>query len=300
MKTKIAPLLSMIALIAACSAIGAQNQRTRRSFSTNSGDQVITNCHDIQITYDRRPSITDETEMTFAASQVSNLRIQMAKGGIYVNGWDRNEYSVKTCKAVPADDPNTAGTLREINTSNANGQLSVNGPSGREWVADLIIMVPRLSSMDLETRNGPLQLRDLAGNIHLTATNGPIGLNNVGGVVDSTTTNGPISVTGASGDHRVTATNGPVHIGLSGVRWEGPGLEVSTRNGPLSLSIPDEYASAISIQTSDHSPVICKARACAGAARTLSSPSTIRFGNGDPIVRLTTENGPLSIQAAKN
>src|SRR5262245_483981 len=237
--------------------------------------------------------------MTLTASQISNLRIQMAKGGIYVNGWDRNEYSVKTCKAAPDDDPNVAGTLREIGTSNSNGQLTVNGPSGREWVANLIIMAPRLTRMDLETRNAPLQLRDLAGNIHLTATNGPISLHNVGGVVDSTTTNGPISVTGASGDHRVTATNGPVHIGLSGGRWDGPGLEVSTRNGPLSLSIPDEYASPISIQASDHSPVRCTARACAAATRTLGSPSTIRIGNGDPIVRLSTENGPLSIQASK-
>src|SRR5262249_12192334 len=85
MRTKTAPLLSMSRLSAACGAIGAKNQRPRRSFSTNNGDQVITNCDDIQITYDRRPAVTDETEMTLTASQISNLRIQMAKGGIYVN-----------------------------------------------------------------------------------------------------------------------------------------------------------------------------------------------------------------------
>jgi hypothetical protein len=239
--------------------------------------------------------------MTLPSSQVSNLRLQNEKGGVYINGWDRNEYSARTCKAVPDDDPNPTATLREITTTNTtNGQLAVNGPSGREWVANLIIMVPRLSKMEIETQNGPLQLRDLAGNIHLSATNGPISLRNVGGVVETTTTNGPISLVGGSGDHRVTAANGPVHISLSGSRWDGPGLEVSTKNGPLSLSIPDAYGSGIRIQASDHSPVNCKAPACAGAIKTLSSPSIIQIGNGDPIVRLSTLNGPLSIQAGKD
>jgi len=302
MRSKLALLLlAMFALIGLSLAIGAQSSRNGRSISTNvSDDRAVTNCGDIRLTYDRRPAITEEAEMILPSSQVSNLRLQNAKGGVYINGWDRNEYSVRTCKAVPDDDPNPTATLREITTTNTNGQLAVNGPSGREWVANLIIMVPRLSKMDIETQNGPLQLRDLAGNIHLSATNGPISLRNVGGVVETTTANGPISLVGGSGDHRVTAANGPVHISLSGSRWDGPGLEVSTKNGPLSLSIPDAYGSGIRIQASDHSPVNCKAPACAGAIKTLSSPSIIQIGNGDPIVRLSTLNGPLSIQAGKD
>ena len=302
MRSKLALLLlAMFALIGLSLAIGAQSSRNSRSISTNvSDDRAVTTCGDIRLTYDRRPAITEEAEMILPSSQVSNLRLQNAKGGVYINGWDRNEYSVRTCKAVPDDDTNPTVTLREITTTNTNGQLAVNGPSGREWVANLIIMVPLLSKMDIETQNGPLQLRDLAVNIHLSATNGPISLRNVGGVVETTTTNGPISLVGGSGDHRVTAANGPVHISLSGSRWDGPGLQVSTGNGPLSLSIPDAYGSGIRIQASDQSPVNCKAPACAGATRTLSSPSVIQIGNGDPIVRLSTLNGPLSIQAGKN
>jgi DUF4097 and DUF4098 domain-containing protein YvlB len=299
MKTELSCGLALFALIGLASAFSAQRLRNGRSISTeDSDDRSITNCGDIRVTYNRRPAITDEAEMTLASSQVANLRLENAKGGVYVNGWDQNEYSVRTCKAVPDDDPNAAGTLREITTTNANGQLSVNGPSGRDWVANLIIMVPRLSRMDLQTQNSPLQLRDLAGNIRLTATNGPISLRNVGGVVDTTTTNGPISLTGASGDQRVRANNGPVHVTLSGPRWDGPGLEVTTQNGPLSLSVPDSYASGIRIQASEHSPVSCKAPACAGATRTLSS--VIQLGNGDPVVRLSTSNGPLSIQGGKD
>ena len=169
-----------------------------------------------------------------------------------------------------------------------------------KWTANLIIMAPRLSSMDIETRNGPLQMRDLAGVLHLAAANGPIALNNVGGVVETTTTNGPIALKGASGDQRLSAMNGPVHVELSGSRWDGPGLEVTTKNGPLSLSLPDNYSSGIAIQTSQRAPVSCSAPACSGATRYLGSPSVIRLGNGEPIVRLSTGNGPLSIQTARN
>src|SRR5262249_23680236 len=143
-------------------------------------------------------------------------------------------------------------------------------------------------------------LRDLAGVLHLAAMNGPVALNNVGGVVDTTTTNGPISLKGASGAQKVTAVNGPISIELSGNRWDGPGLEVSSKNGPLSVSVPDGYSSGILMQTSDKSPVSCKAPACVGATRSPGASNVIRLGAGDPIVRLTTANGPVSVQAPKN
>jgi hypothetical protein len=301
MKTKSILLLTMVAVVSLPLMMDAQGPRKGRSTSTNvNGNQPVTNCGDIQVMFDRRPAMTEETEMMLPPSQVSTLRAQMANSGIYLSGWDRNEYSVKTCKAVPDDDPSPSATLREITTNNANGRLSVNGPAGREWMANLIIRVPRLSNLDLQTQNGPLQVRDVAGNIQLNATNGPISLDNVGGSVQATTTNGPISLKGATGDHRLMATNGPIHVGLSGSRWDGPGLEASTQNGPLTVSIPNAYDSGIRIQASDHSPVSCKVPACAAATRSPSSPTIIRIGNGEPIVRLSTVNGPLSIQAAKD
>jgi hypothetical protein len=293
-------LILMMALIAIPLATSAQQTR-RRSTSTNiDGYGPVTTCGDIHVTFDRRAALTEEARMTLTPGQVSVLRAQASNNGIYVTGWDRAEYEVRTCKAVPDDDPNAADTLRQITTANSGGTISVNGPSGREFLANLIIMVPRLSSMDLKTANGPLQLRDLAGVIHASAANGPISLQNVGGSVEATTSNGPISVKGSSGDHHLTATNGPIHIDLAGGRWEGPGLEASTQNGPLSIAIPDNYGSGIRIQASDHSPVTCKSSVCSQAVRTLTSPSIIRFGSGDPVVRLSTVNGPLSIQGVNN
>src|SRR5262249_58146928 len=107
-------LLAMFALIGLSLAISAQSSRNSRSISTNvSDDRAVTTCGDIRTTFDRRTAITEEAEMILPSSQVSSLRLQNAKGAVYINGWDRNEYSVRTCKAVPDDDTNPTVTLRD-------------------------------------------------------------------------------------------------------------------------------------------------------------------------------------------
>src|SRR5437868_1812330 len=103
MKTRIVSLLTMVAFIALSSAFYAQSRRTNRSASISMDNNVpVTDCGAIRVTYDRQPAVTEETQMSLSASQVSTLRARISKGGIYVNGWDRSEYSIKTCKAVPA------------------------------------------------------------------------------------------------------------------------------------------------------------------------------------------------------
>jgi hypothetical protein len=301
MKTQIACVLPLVLFIVL--RADAQNRTNRNNGSSGMNvntDGPVTDCRDIRVTFEGKSAVNDQSEMILPASQVSTLRTQLSTGGVFITGWDRSEYSVKTCKSVP-DDSDATGALRDIVTNKTGTtQISVSGPNDRPWTANLIIMVPRLSNMEIETRNGPLQLRDLAGNLQLKATNGPITLQNVGGIVETTATNGPISLSGVSGDQRINTTNGPVNLQLSGNHWDGPGLEVSTKNGPLSVAIPDAYSSAILIQTSDRSPMNCTAAACAGAYRNTTSPGTIQIGSGNPTVRLSTSNGPLSIRSARN
>src|SRR5215471_1930146 len=143
MKTRMIFLQVMIVLAALAPAVHSQGRRSNRSASVNvERDRPVANCGDIRVTYDRQPAVSEETEMSLPPSQVATLRTRLSNGGIYVNGWDRGEYSVKTCKAVP-DDSNATGTLRDISTtSNGNGELTVTGPNDRDWTANLIIMVP--------------------------------------------------------------------------------------------------------------------------------------------------------------
>src|SRR5207244_1938461 len=109
---------------------------------------------DLRVTFDRRPAITEQTQMSLSPAQVSVLRAQASNSGIYVTGWDRSEYSVTTCKAVPDDDPNASATLREIVTTFSDGRISVDGPShvscsGSAWDGP---------GLEASARHGPLSI----------------------------------------------------------------------------------------------------------------------------------------------
>lgn len=92
--------------------------------------------------------------------------------------------------------------------------------------------------------------------------------------------------------------NGPISVRLAGNRWDGR-LEAHARNGPLSLSLPEGYASAVSVQSSGRSPFQCRAKACGEARKNWDEDSRrIEFGDSSaPVVRLTTVNGPVSIRS---
>ena len=68
---------------------------------------------------------------------------------------------------------------------------------------------------------------------------------------------------------KIHAVNGPLTIALAGTRWEGKGLDADAKNGPLTLKLPDDFASGVRVETSDHAP-FCAAppRAARPAART--------------------------------
>jgi hypothetical protein len=86
MKTKLF-LLMTIALPLLVAAQGRQNRQVRqarRSTNLNVDIEKVTNCGDLRMTFDRRPAITEESEILLPASQVSTLRAQTENSGMYV------------------------------------------------------------------------------------------------------------------------------------------------------------------------------------------------------------------------
>src|SRR5262249_44218352 len=117
MKTKLTLIFTMVCIAAVSSITDAQNRRAGRSAGMSMDtDKLVMSCGDLHVTYDRRPALTEETQVTLPAAQTSALQAQTANSGIFVTGWDRTEYSVTTCKAVP-DDANASATLRGITTN---------------------------------------------------------------------------------------------------------------------------------------------------------------------------------------
>jgi DUF4097 and DUF4098 domain-containing protein YvlB len=300
--------LLVITLFTMCSCwlfetTSAQQKRNRNISVTTSGDdKIITECGQIKIRIGDTEAIRSEQVQTIPRAAISSLQARPHQnGGIHVQGWDRDEYEIKACLAARSENPAEAKAILDgIKLSIQDGVVKIDGPNREDWVGYLLVQAPRAAILDLSSMNGPIGINGISGNVQARAVNGPITFNDVSGTVKADVQNGPITVSGSAGDFRLSAQNGPLTIDLVGNQWTSGSLEGHTENGPLTLRVPESYQSSVRVDASKHSPIQCQASQCREAVRTWDRPSRIQFGAADPVVRLSTVNGPVTITSPKH
>jgi hypothetical protein len=289
--------------------VASAQKRKSRNITINDSDdgsivispdgkgRLLTECGQLRMKIGDDEPIRSQQEQIVAKSAVSSLRVKAARnGGINVQGWDRDEYAIKLCLAIAADSDVPAAELQnQIKLLVQNGEVSIQGPDTSDWVGYLLIMSPRSATLDMHSYNGPITVSDVAGTIEGHTLNGPLTFRNVSGRVRGEAQNGPITVAGgSSGDYSLQAQNGPLTLVLPDGNWDGQ-IEGRTQNGPLTLKISDGFRSSVLVEASKHSPVTCRAAACAKSPRSWDRPNEIKFGDSEPVVRLSTVNGPVTI-----
>lgn len=264
--------------------------------STHWGDGPAADCSDLHIRLnDERPTIESE-ERTVSRGEAPVLRVhEVENGGVQVHGWEKDTYSVTACKAAVGGD--AARLLSQIKLAVQGGEVSVSGPHGEhnDWTVFLLIRTPRSADIEVTAHNGPVSFYTVDGKITTRATNGPISMKDCSGEADISAQNGPISFSGTSGKLRLHTQNGPITVSL-GSNWDGSELVADAVNGPLTLRVPSGFHSSFLVQSNGHSPVSCHASICADARKTWDDEHRrIEYGSGSPVIRLSTENGPISV-----
>lgn len=274
-----------------------------RSMSISDGrHQPASDCSDLHIRFDDRDAAMKSEERTITKAEAPTLRVHPhTNGGVQVQGWNKDVYSVTACKAAANYDGDADRILSQIKLSVQNGEISTSGPSDeRDWTVYLLIRAPKAAVIDLETANGPLSLYSVDGKLTAHATNGPITLRDFSGDADVQASNGPITITGGSGSLRIHTQNGPISINLEGKSWNGSGLTADAQNGPLTLSVPADYQSSFSVESRNYSPMSCRASICENARKTWDDNNRrIEFGTSPALIRLSTVNGPVSVQSSR-
>jgi len=203
-------------------------------------------------------------------------------GGVQVKGWDQSNVAGSARIQVQADSEADARTIaRQIVIGTGSGALRADGPKsgdGRSWSVSFVLSAPR--QMDLE----------------INAQNGPVGIAGISGRIAATTTNGPMSLSELGGNVRARTTNGPLSIALAGTSWTGEGLDAETRNGPVSLTVPDGYSAQLEASTVNGPlhlgiPVTIQGELPGGRVKSIKAP----IGSGGAPIRAVTTNGPVSI-----
>jgi hypothetical protein len=295
-------LISLSALLA-LGFTSARANRHRHSVNISGGHRhPATDCSDLHIRFDDQDAVVRSEERTVTKSEATVLQVHPhSNGGVQVMGWDKETYSVTACKAAAGSSDEAERILSQITMSIENGRVSTKGPEDDdEWTVYLLIRTPKSASLEMETTNGPLSFYDVDGKLTARAHNGPISLKNFSGDAEITAVNGPISLDGSKGSVRIHTENGPISVELEGKTWSGAGLSADAKNGPLTLMVPSGYQSSFVVESTNYAPVSCKASICDNARKTWDdNHRRIEYGNAPAMIRLSTVNGPVSVQESR-
>ena len=268
------------------------------SFTTNyaDGDERVESCSDIVMRFSREGTndiVTARRSQTLSLGS-NSLRIEGNRGGVRVQPSTDGKSSALICMAAGAPSDKAAeAILDRLTVVNERGVLRVDGPEDDEWAAMIVLSVPDGSTLELSATNGPLRVGDVDGRFTLRTANGPIKVVHVGGVVDARAQNGPIKFLGHSGEVSLIAQNGPLDVELDAKEWSGKGLEGSTQNGPLKLSVPDGMKSGVELTGGRLWSARWDWTQHLGDE---DGPHTYRVGTDPVRVRLSTVNGPVKIR----
>jgi len=299
MKTFSFYIATGICVAGLCVPAGAQNRRDH-NLSINA-DGNAEHCSDLKVRANGGEIAQATETFNLQRSEAPMLEINdsAGQGVIRVRAWDQSTYAIEVCKVAVADNRAAAEQLvRGINVMRSAGRFSTAGPANRDdgrWQLYFIVRAPKDANLDIQSRNGPVSVAQMAGNTKLRAVNGPVSIQDCTGMVDAQTTNGPISFSGNGGEVKLNATNGPISLKLSGDVWNGSKLEAHTENGPISVSAADTFRTGLRLETDGNAPLNCRAEFCRNAWTDGTSNQRVLQLNGSDTIRVTTHNGPVSV-----
>jgi DUF4097 and DUF4098 domain-containing protein YvlB len=295
--SKIAPLLL------ACVLLGSSAfAHDRHSISISTTDAA--NCEDAIQVHGTNLSVVKGEQAEAAPNRPLKVTAYR-NGGVQVRTADRQDFSIRLCKAAVARDAAVAqAMLAKILLSVRDGVVSVQAPessesSEREVVAMLMIEAPRGATIDMSARNGGISIRDFDGSATARTINGGISVHRSRGKIKVEAQNGGVSIRESSGDIRADVQNGGLSIRLDN-EYTGGMLEAHTRNGGLVVEVPPTFRSSLEVSGSQHTSIVCR-DVCDNGQRTWDDDRRMfRMGSGQPVVRASTVNGGVVIQAPED
>jgi hypothetical protein len=228
-------------------------------------------------------------EQTLAA--VGRLSVDPGRnGGVTIKGWLDNQVLVRSRVETWADTDSDASLLASRVRVDANtGQVAATGPDPQSsdrgdsgWAVSYEIFVPQVSDLNLQSRNGGVSISDVRGRIEFTTRNGGVNLKRIAGEVSGST------------------LNGGVHIELAGSTWDGRQLEVSTKNGGVTVALPDTYSAHLRAETvnggvrSEHPAITPQATPVSSRSRARNLDMNV--GAGGPLIHVSTTNGGITLK----
>ena len=217
-----------------------------------------------------------QEQSEFAVNRTAQIKVTPGEeGGITVRGWNRPFARLIVCRYAAAHTKAQAERVLEgVVVWNAKDEISASGPAidtNQAWWVNMILYVPRQSTVDIRATSGGVAIRNMAGTVSAVATTGGI------------------SVAQSSGHYTVSTDGGGITLDrVSGV------VEASSRNGAIALKLPTADEQTVEAKIAEGGEILCTLRGCEGA-QWGAGHRQLRLGAGQPDIRLSTVAAPILI-----
>jgi DUF4097 and DUF4098 domain-containing protein YvlB len=173
----------------------------------------------------------DEVDKSAQADPRGEVVISNVAGEVQVTGWDRNEVHVR---ADLSDDEQRL----EFRTSGARTTIEVVLPRGHSYrgSTDLIVQVPRNSSLTMTTVSADQTIKDVRGMQRLQAVSGTIQTELWNEDVEVKNVSGEVNVRGHSGKGTLRATSVSGGLRLEDI---GSEMELNTVTGDMTVRVAE-------------------------------------------------------------
>jgi hypothetical protein len=226
---------------------------------------------------------TARREVTQSAEHVegSALTIQTHNGGVEVLGSpEQSDVQIhatlvaRGATEAEAEERLAAASLKVERDDKGRLHITPVFPEPRHGGdgASIRVSLPGATNVTVESSNGPITVRGLAGLLIADTSNGPVDVSDHDGPAEIETSNGPVSVSNIGGKLVVDTSNGPLDL----ENVNGP-VTADTSNGPIALSLRPGQRGPLHLDTSN-------------------GPIKVRVGSAfTGMVRLDTSNGRVTV-----
>lgn len=201
-------------------------------------------------------------------------------GGVTVKGWLQSQILVRARVEASGDTAAAAASMAsQVTIDSSGGQVRASGPQAADnswWSVSYEVFVPQNTDLTLKAHNGGLTISDVRGQIHFDAQNGGVHLKRVAGDVSGAT------------------VNGGIQVDLTGTIWDGRQMEVSTRNGGVTVAMPSYYSAHVQAET--RSGRVQSDFPITTQGDLSSRRLDFALGSGGPLIHVTTENGGVRLK----
>ena len=232
-------------------------------------------------------SFNELREMTAPAG--GTLTVDSGRnGGIRVVGENRSDVLIRACVQTWGNTDEAARSLAQSIRISTSPVIKADSSDETGWAVSYEIRVPNASHLNLKAHNGGISIASVDGSLEFE------------------TTNGGVSLVDVAGDVHGRTTNGGVKVALSGNSWRGTGLDVTTTNGGVHISMPESYAANIETGTtnggfkSDIPALNVTQEDYKGDSwRSRAKRLNLALNGGGAPIRVMTTNGGVKISSAE-